>query len=125
MVKLVALIKRKPGLSREEFVRHYEEVHAPLALKYLPGLKRYVRNYVIRGLGGREPDFDCITEFWFESWEDVSRVAQVLGDYHTQIGQIFLADEEQFMDRTSTVSFSVDERVSEQAGASGRRERRK
>jgi len=36
MVKTIALIKRKPGLSREEFIRHYEEVHAPLALKHVP-----------------------------------------------------------------------------------------
>ena len=47
MVKVMFLVKSKPGLSREEFCRHYEEAHVPLALKYFPTFKRYVRNYVI------------------------------------------------------------------------------
>ena len=46
MVKYIALIKRKKGLSREEFVRYWKEVHAPLACKLVPGLRKYVQNYV-------------------------------------------------------------------------------
>ena len=112
MIKSMTLIKRKPGLSREEFIQHYEEVHAPLALKHFPTFKRYVRNYVIALPGTEEPDFDCITEFWFEDIEGAMAVTEALGDYKTEIGRIFLDDEEKFMDRGSRVSFLVDERVS-------------
>jgi hypothetical protein len=59
MVKVIALIRRKPGLSREGFLKHYEEVHAPLALKHFPTFKRYVRNHIITPPGAEEP------EIWF------------------------------------------------------------
>jgi len=112
MIKSIALIKRKPGLSREEFIKHYEEVHAPLALKHFPTFKRYVRNYVITVPGTEEPDFDCITEFWFDDIEGAMAVTEALGDYKTEIGKIFLDDEEKFQDRGRTRTFLVDERVS-------------
>ena len=44
MIKTIAMIRRKPGISREDFIRHYEEVHAPLGQKHF-GFARYVRNY--------------------------------------------------------------------------------
>ena len=112
MIKSMALIKRKPGLSMEEFIQHYEEVHAPLALKLLPAFKRYVRNYVINAPGAEEADFDCITEFWFDDIEGALAVTEALGDYKTEIGKIFLEDEEKFQDRGKTRTFLVDERVS-------------
>ncbi len=112
MIKSMTLIKRKPGLSREEFIKHYEEVHAPLALKHFPTFKRYVRNYVITLPGAEEPEFDCITEIWFGDIEGAMAVTEALGDYKTEIGRVFLDDEEKFMDRGSRVSFLVDERVS-------------
>ena len=111
MIKTIALINRKPGLSMEEFVKHYEENHAPLALKHFPTLKRYVRNYVVAMPGTEEPDFDCITEFWFDDIEGAMAVQETLGDYKTEIGKIFLEDEEKFQDRGKTRSFLVDEKV--------------
>jgi uncharacterized protein (TIGR02118 family) len=112
MIKSMTLIKRKPELSREEFIQHYEEVHAPLALKHFPTFARYVRNYVITLPDAEEPDFDCITEIWFDDIEGAMAVTEALGDYKTEIGRIFLDDEEKFMDRDSKVSLLVDERVS-------------
>jgi hypothetical protein len=42
----VSLLTRKAGLSREEFVRHWLEVHAPLAYA-APGLRRYVQSPMV------------------------------------------------------------------------------
>lgn len=41
MIKIVMFVKRKEGISREEFIRHYEKVHAPLSLKLLPKYEKY------------------------------------------------------------------------------------
>jgi len=112
MVKVIALIKRKPGISREEFAKHYEEVHAPLAVKYLPSIKRYARNHIITPPGVEEPGFDCISEFWYDDMEGYQAVLDALGDYKTEIGQIFYDDEETFMDRSKVVGFLVEEKVS-------------
>lgn len=115
MIKSIALIKRKPGISREEFFRHYEEVHAPLASKYLP-FKRYVRNYIItqaaygHRAAAEEPEFDCIAEFWFDNEEDRQAVEDFLG---SEAGQVIRDDEEKFMDRSKIVGFVVEEKVTE------------
>jgi hypothetical protein len=44
--KLIALIKAKPGLSREQFIDYYESNHAPLVRRLLPMIGAYRRNYV-------------------------------------------------------------------------------
>ncbi len=107
MIKVMALIKRKPGLSREEFSKHYEEVHAPLALKHLTTIKRYVRNYIVALPGVDEPEFDCITEFWYDDMEGVQATLDFL---NSEAGQVIHDDEETFQDRGKTVALLVDER---------------
>jgi len=69
MVKIIFLLKRKPGLTPAEFRQQYEEVHAPLALSLFPNVRRYVRNYIMTNVmpaDAEEPDFDCITEIWLD-----------------------------------------------------------
>jgi uncharacterized protein (TIGR02118 family) len=70
MIKSLSLLTRKPELSHAEFVRHWLEIHAPLA-HAVPGVKRYVQNH-IEGERTR-PDIattgvgvDGIAELWFE-----------------------------------------------------------
>jgi uncharacterized protein (TIGR02118 family) len=110
MVKAVALITRKSGISREEFAKHYEEVHAPLALKHLPMIKRYLRNHVIDIPGAEGPDFDCVTEFWLDSMEDALRVVEFV---QSDAGQVIRDDEQKFLDTDKTVFFLADEKVSD------------
>ncbi len=113
MIKTISFSARKPGLSHEDFVRHYEENHAPLALKHFTTFRKYVRNYSVAMPGADEPGFDCITEFWFDDIEGALKVQEILGDYKTEVGRMFLEDEERFQDRGKTRSFLVDERVSD------------
>ena len=110
MVKSIALISRKSSISREEFAKHYEEVHAPLALKHLPMIKRYLRNHVVDIPGAEGPDFDCVTEFWFDSMEDALKVVEFV---QSDAGQVIRDDEDKFLDRDKSVFFLVDERVSD------------
>ncbi len=108
MVKVMFLVKSKPGVSREEFCRHYEEVHVPLALKCFPTFKRYVRNYVVTLPDAEEPGFDCITEIWFDNMEACQETVDLWG---SEAGQAIREDEETFMDRDKTVSFLVEEKA--------------
>jgi uncharacterized protein (TIGR02118 family) len=70
MIKTIGLLTRKDGFTHEEFVRHWVEVHAPLA-HAVPGLRRYVQNH-IRDERSRPdiPDhaiaLDGIAELWFD-----------------------------------------------------------
>jgi uncharacterized protein (TIGR02118 family) len=107
MIKAISLLKRKPGISLEEFSKHYEEVHVPLAMKHFP-FKRYARNYVTGG--AEELGFDCVTEVWFETMEDCEAAAAFST---SEAYKVISDDEEKFMDRDRIVAFIVEERVTE------------
>ena len=110
MIKSIAFIKRKPGISAEEFRRHYEEVHAPLALRFFDGLfERYVRNYVTAALGEAPPEFDAISEFWLRDEAALARIAELNA---SEAARVLREDEACFMDVARTVTYMVDERVS-------------
>jgi uncharacterized protein (TIGR02118 family) len=69
MIKTIGLLTRKPGWTHEQFVKHWVEIHAPLAHK-VPGLHRYVQSH-IRGertrtdIPATEVEIDGIAELWF------------------------------------------------------------
>jgi uncharacterized protein (TIGR02118 family) len=66
MVKLVSLMKRKEGMSREEFARWALHDHAPIG-KRLPGIRQY-RISLLR-TDQPETDFDGVFELWFDTLE--------------------------------------------------------
>lgn len=45
MIKSLSLLTRRPELSHDAFVRHWIEIHAPLA-HAVPGVRRYVQNHI-------------------------------------------------------------------------------
>jgi hypothetical protein len=69
--KILLFLKRRPGMTFEEFRDYYENHHVPLCLKYASGISRYVRRFLTphpnpeTGLNDELP-FDVITELWFE-----------------------------------------------------------
>ncbi|MEE8470303.1 MAG: EthD domain-containing protein [Dehalococcoidia bacterium] len=109
MIKAMSLLTRKQGVTQEEFAEHYEDVHVPLALRHFP-FKRYVRNYVIKPPDAEEPEFDCITEVWFETMEDCQAAAEFSV---SEAYRVIAEDEEKFMDRSKIVAFLVEEKVTE------------
>jgi uncharacterized protein (TIGR02118 family) len=110
MVKQIELIKRKQGLSPQEFSSHYEEVFAPLMLRSSPTIKRYVRNYVARTLAGGEPNFDCVTELWFDNVEGLEANIKV---FMSEKGKVIRDNLKEFVDSSRTIAIIVDERVSD------------
>lgn len=56
MVKLIAGLKRKPGMTRAEFHRYWRDVHAPL-VQTIPEFFGLVRKYVqSHALGGERSE---------------------------------------------------------------------
>jgi uncharacterized protein (TIGR02118 family) len=45
MIKTIGLLTRKDGWTHEQFMKHWVEIHAPLA-HAVPGLRRYVQNHI-------------------------------------------------------------------------------
>jgi uncharacterized protein (TIGR02118 family) len=73
MVKLIALLKRKPGMTREEFSKRWLTEHTKLSSR-MPGLREYRINIATprqpEGTGD-EPLYDGTAELWWDSIDDM------------------------------------------------------
>ena len=80
MIKYFGVIKRKNGLTREEFLQHWKEIHGPLFVsKNVAGLRKYVQNHPAKVTGrGADTDIDGIAEFWFDDVESAQAFFQWL-----------------------------------------------
>ncbi len=113
MFKVIALIKRKPGMSKADFIKHYETGHAPLARKCFPQIVQYRRNFIeLEGAfiypGTTEPDFDSVTEIWYR---DRAAYDEMLGShFSSEIQETIENDERKFLDQSMTRFFIVDQR---------------
>src|SRR6266576_6967268 len=77
MIKSVSLLTRKAGLSHEQFVKHWLEVHAPLA-HAVPGLRRYVQSHIVGertrpDIPATDVEIDGIAELWYDDREVMAR----------------------------------------------------
>jgi uncharacterized protein (TIGR02118 family) len=115
VLKTFALIVRRPDLEREEFRRHYEEIHSPLALPLLEGTVRYVKYHLLEDLSGRA-DFDVISGFWYASPE---AAVAAMRRFDGPEGVPIREDEQTFMDTARNTFFVVSEvdRQGNDAGA--------
>ncbi|MEZ5735442.1 MAG: EthD domain-containing protein [Novosphingobium sp.] len=116
MYKVLWLLKRKDGISLEQFREHYENSHAVLAQKYFGDLLiEYKRNYKTETWGGGVPTdeggsfgpidwkYDCIAEWVMPDEAAFNRINEVF--QHPVIGKEFYDDEEHFLDREATMLF--------------------
>jgi uncharacterized protein (TIGR02118 family) len=69
VVRILAVIRRKDGLTYDEFVEHWRDRH-PEFVHRLPGLRRYVQSSPLDQR--RSWPFDGLAELWFDSVRDVA-----------------------------------------------------
>jgi uncharacterized protein (TIGR02118 family) len=111
MVKIVIFFKRKPGMSVEDFQRHWRTTHADIIVK-LPGIKRYKQSHVLPSAYRKgEPAYDAVAESYFESTQAMKELSG------TPAYAAVLADEPNFIDRASMGSIITDEYVVKDAVA--------
>jgi len=68
VIRRFSLVRKRPELSREEFLERWTGEHVEIA-KLLPGLK----GYSIHILDGESPPYDGIAITTFDSREDADR----------------------------------------------------
>lgn len=108
MIKLIVAVKRKAGMSADDFHRHWRTTHADL-VRSSPASRKYIRKYIQchtlpteYASGGVA--FDGTAELWFESIEDKDRFYSD-PDYLARIQP----DESRFADMAGTVFFVTAE----------------
>ncbi len=115
MIKLTFCLRRKPGLTWDEFSDYWRNVHAPLVRERAEvlGIRRYVqvRTLQQRTLmaslqarnGGAPEPFDGIAELWYDE----------LGGQRTpesvEAGRVLLEDERNFIDLPASPMWFGDE----------------
>jgi hypothetical protein len=117
MIKMIGLLKRKPGMSTEAFRDYYESKHRLIGEKYLKDHAcRYSRRYLtplLRSAAGREADteYDVVLEVWYpdQAAYDASIARLGLPEVAAEIAE----DEERFLDRPKNRFFTIEERESE------------
>ena len=105
MIKSFTFIKKKPGLTQEEFLRYWKEKHGPLAGKVVPGLRRYIQCHPVPGV---ESEIDGIVELWWDSLESHRRF---LTWRQSEEAKVLREDEEKFIDPSQMVRFVAEEHV--------------
>ncbi|XVQ09579.1 EthD family reductase [Spirillospora sp. CA-255316] len=119
MIKVVALIKRKPNLTREEFL-HYWQVEHPTLVRELPNVRRYTQSPVIEHR--KEWAWDGVAQLWFDSVQDVSVAFRgASADALREHEEHFIGEMEWFLATETDVPLSSPaERVVRQSMATGR-----
>jgi uncharacterized protein (TIGR02118 family) len=77
MIKTIGLLTRRPELTHEQFVKHWVEIHAPLA-HAVPGVRRYVQNHIVEertrpDIPTTELAIDGIAELWYDDFAAMER----------------------------------------------------
>ena len=104
MVKQMFLIKRKEGMSHEDFKKYYLEHHVPLVKKAFPDIVRYTINFVHQGK--REALYDALTEIVWADFETLKR----LKDSNTYQREV-VPDEANFIAEGRPLTFLAEEFV--------------
>jgi uncharacterized protein (TIGR02118 family) len=107
MIKSVSLLTRKAGMTHEQFVKHWVEVHAPLA-RSVPGLRRYVQSHIVEertrsDIPTTEVDVDGIAELWYDDRDVMARA------HASPQAKALFADGALFIGRIKI--FTVEEKV--------------
>ncbi|MEM7467422.1 MAG: EthD domain-containing protein [Pseudomonadota bacterium] len=106
MIRLVFVLRRKDGMSREDFQKYWKDVHGPLVAKHSTRLAihRYIQLHTLddpinEGLasarGGMEPEYDGVAELWWKSPKDFGAFSTT--DGHNAAMEL-LEDEMNFID---------------------------
>jgi hypothetical protein len=112
MIKVVTTLKKRPGLTTEEFRTYYEDHHRVIGEKYLNGFAaRYVRRY-LDALPDHEgtlasPEFDVLLEIWFNDKASFEACSQRLNE--PDIAREIIFDEEKLFDRSQKRSYLLEE----------------
>ncbi len=107
MIKLVFTVRRKPGMSREEFRRYWYDHHGPLVKSKADALRirRYVQTHLLEGevngflarsRGSEAEHYDGVAELWWDSMEDY--LAAGTSPEGRAAAAELLADERTFID---------------------------
>ena len=108
MVKVIALLKKRDGMTQEEFSRYWEEQHGPLVRRVFPEVERYVQNHLVDPPRGEGPQIDGVAEVWYK---DQQAWRAAVDFYTSEEGRVIRDDERKFIDVSRMIVLVSEEKV--------------
>ncbi len=106
---MIITLKRREGMSHEEFVQYQREIHRPLLMS-IPESHRYIQRFAVSyptsvpNYSG--PDYDSVVEAWFNSLEDMNALY-----FSDNFLKIVDPDHKNFMDMSSFGRIVAEEEI--------------
>lgn len=112
MIKMMAAIRRKPGMTHQEYCDYIRDVHGALTKANPVGVKRYVQDHVFDGAFGAKTDSryhqvfhrDSVTELWFDNF---ATLGQTFADRYVQ--EVIAPDGAKFSDMDVAINLLTKE----------------
>ena len=118
MIKIIFCLRRRTGMSFEEFDTYWRETHAPLVAGYADALRiqRYVQSprldcdfaSVAASVRNAPAPYDGVAELWYETKEDLAAGFETAEG--RAAGRALIEDERRFIDLANSPIFFTDER---------------
>ncbi|WAS91296.1 EthD domain-containing protein [Nannocystis punicea] len=112
MLTIMAFLAKRPDLTTEAFIDHYENHHVPLICRLVGPPPVYRRSYLRRDhavLPGAAIGFDVVTEQKFADREALD--AWLAAVSRPEVAAQVRADEERFLDHRHYFAYVVEEHV--------------
>lgn len=117
MIKLVFCLKRKEGMSRQEFQDYWLNTHGPLVRERAKaiGCRRYVQVHTattplddaLRGSRSAPESYDGVAELWWDSIDDLTAAAGT--PEGQKAAQELLSDERNFIEHARSPLWLAEE----------------
>lgn len=118
MIKFVYCIRKRAGLTDEEFHTYWREKHGAFirSLAKVIRAKKYIQSHtlntpinveLIRSRGLNAQTYDGVTEIWWDSMEEF--LAGVNSPEGAEAAQKYVADEANFVDFSQSCAFLTEE----------------
>ena len=118
MIKLVFCVRRRAGMSVDEFQAYWWDQHGPLVRQHAEalGIRRYVQTHgrptpvddALRASRDAPEAYDGVAELWFDSIETLGTAAA--SPEGLAAGAALLEDERHFIDHAASPLFLAEER---------------
>ena len=120
MIKLVYVVRRKSGMTREEFQQYWREHHGPLVRSVADslGIRRNVQTHTAyeelnaRAPGARgqmQPPYDGLVEVWYDDLAELQRRGS--SSEGQEAVATLIEDEAKFIDFSRSALWFADEHV--------------
>jgi uncharacterized protein (TIGR02118 family) len=104
MLKFIVVLYKRPDMTVDQFRDYFRNVHGPM-VQSMPGLRKYIQNYVVDDPTRNPPGWHAIAELYFTNWETMEAA------WSSPQGEAATNDLEAFADLTRTTWSVVEEAV--------------